>query len=209
MIQYRVPAGFGEAELIEKRSRFIGRIWPAETEDEAIARIREMREKHWDASHNVYAYIIRDGNIMRYSDDGEPQGTSGIPTISVFQHEEIFNFCCVTTRYFGGTLLGAGGLVRAYSAAAKAALNSAGISVMGSWSDFIVSCSYGQYERVRNELISLGAMVEDTDFGVDVMITAAIPEDKAEALRANITEITAGSAVMEITGSRFRAVKVT
>ena len=73
MIQYRVPAGFGEAELIEKRSRFISRIWPAETEDEAIARIREMREKHWDASHNVYAYIIRDGNIMRYSDDGEPQ----------------------------------------------------------------------------------------------------------------------------------------
>ena len=208
MIQYRVPAGYGEAELIEKRSRFLSRVWSVEAEEEAVAKIKEMREKYWDASHNVYSYIIREGNIMRYSDDGEPQGTSGIPTLSVFRNEEIFNFCCVTTRYFGGTLLGAGGLVRAYSAVAKMALDAAGISVMASWSDFVLSCSYSQYERIRKELTAVGAAIEDTDFGADILITATVPEDKAALLAANITEITAGSAVMEITGSQFKAVKV-
>lgn len=208
MIQYRVPAGYGEAELIEKRSRFISRVWPVETEDEAIAKIKEMREKYWDASHNVYSYIIREGGIMRYSDDGEPQGTSGIPTLSVFRNEEIFNFCCVTTRYFGGTLLGAGGLVRAYSASAKMALDAAGISIMASWNEFVLSCSYSQYERVRNELAAFGGIIENTDFGADILITALISEDRYETFAANITELTAGSVVIEALGSQFRAVKI-
>lgn len=208
MIQYRVPAGYGEAELIEKRSRFISRVWLTENEEEAVSKIKEMREKHWDASHNVYSYIIREGGIMRYSDDGEPQGTSGIPTLSVFRNEEIFNVCCVTTRYFGGILLGAGGLVRAYSAAAKLALDAAGISVMASWNQFILSCNYGQFERVRNELMALGAIIEDTDFGADILITALILEDKTSLLIKNITEMTAGSVQIEISGSEFRSVKI-
>lgn len=208
MIQYRVPAGYGEAELTEKHSRFISRIWPVETESEAIAKIKKMREKYWDASHNVYSYILRTGSIMRYSDDGEPQGTSGIPTLSVFRNEEIFNFCCVTTRYFGGILLGAGGLVRAYSAAAKMALEAAGIAVMASWNQFLLSCSYSQYEKIRNELSVLGAITEDTDFGVDIVISALIQDDKTEILIKNITEITAGSVTIEILGSEFRAVQL-
>ena len=127
MTTYLVPAGFGEAEYIEKRSRFIGRVWPVADEAQALEHLREIREQHWDAKHNVYAYIIREGGIMRYSDDGEPGGTSGMPTLNVFRSEEIQNVCCVITRYFGGVLLGSGGLVRAYSNTAKMALDAAGI----------------------------------------------------------------------------------
>ena len=154
MESFLVPAGCGEAELVEKRSRFIGRVWPVENEAEAVARIKEMREKHWDATHNVYAYIIRENGIMRYSDDGEPGGTSGMPTLNVFRAEKINNVCCVITRYFGGILLGAGGLVRAYSAAAKLALDAAGVSRMDMWDELLISCSYAQYERVRRLLES-------------------------------------------------------
>ena len=112
MEEYFVPAGDGTAEFVEKRSRFIGRIWNTETEEEALACIRAMREQHWDARHNVYAYLIR-GGAMRYSDDGEPQGTAGMPVLEVLRGAELYNVCCVVTRYFGGILLGAGGLVRA------------------------------------------------------------------------------------------------
>ena len=118
---YLTPAAFGEAEFTEKRSRFIGRVWPVETEAEALEHLKRMREQHWDATHNVYAYVLREGGIMRYSDDGEPQGTSGMPVLNVFRSREIVNVCCVVTRYFGGILLGTGGLVRAYSRSAKLA----------------------------------------------------------------------------------------
>ena len=110
---YLTPAAYGEAELIEKRSRFIGRVWPVESEAEALEHLKEIRARHWDATHNVYAYILREGGTMRYSDDGEPQGTSGMPTLTVFRAKEIQNVLCVVTRYFGGILLGTGGLVRA------------------------------------------------------------------------------------------------
>ena len=116
MEEYLVPSGEGIAELVEKRSRFLGHIWLTQTEEEALQCIKKMREQHWDATHNVYAYLIKDG-AMRYSDDGEPQGTAGIPVLEVLRKEGIYNVCCVVTRYFGGTLLGAGGLVRAYGKA--------------------------------------------------------------------------------------------
>ena len=126
--EYLTPAGFGEAELVEKRSRFIARVWPVPSEAEALACIADMRRQHRDATHNVFAYIIK-GGPTRCSDDGEPQGTSGQPTLNVFQSETIENVCCVVTRHYGGTPLGAGGLVRAYSRAAKLALDKAGITV--------------------------------------------------------------------------------
>ena len=122
MTTYLMPAGFGEAELVEKRSRFIGRVWPVETEAQALEHIEQMRKQHHDARHNCFAYCVRDGGLMRYSDDSEPQGTAGQPILNVFRGREITNFCCVVTRYFGGILLGTGGLVRAYSEAAKLAL---------------------------------------------------------------------------------------
>lgn len=208
MKSYLVPGGYGEAELIEKRSRFIGRVWPVESEDEAIARIREMREKHWDATHNVYAYIMLEGGIMRYSDDGEPGGTSGMPTLNVFRAEDIKNVCCVITRYFGGILLGAGGLVRAYSAAAKLALDAAGVSRMDMWDQLLISCAYNQFERVRRLLEENGAVLENTDFGADVVIEALVSQERTPAFAAALTEMTAATAICDIVGSTFRAVRV-
>ena len=208
MTSYLVPFAFGEAEMTEKRSRFIGRVWPVETEDEAIGHIKEMREKHWDATHNVYAYILRENGIMRYSDDGEPGGTSGMPTLNVFRSEGIENVCCVITRYFGGILLGAGGLVRAYSAAAKLALDAAGVSRMALWKQELLSCSYGQYERVKRLLEDFEAVTESTDFGADIVIEAMLREDRAEEFSRRLTDLTAGSVVCEDLGESFRGVRV-
>ena len=203
---YRIPGGYGEAELIEKRSRFIGRVWPVETEEEALEHLREIREKHWDATHNVYAYIIRENVIMRYSDDGEPQGTSGRPTLAVFQGEEVFNVCCVVTRYFGGILLGTGGLVRAYSHTAKLALEAAGIRVVGLWERLLTACPYSLYERVRRELEAAGAILESTDFGADVSMEALLPKGASEALQQRLLELSAGTVEALILGEEYRAV---
>ena len=146
---YIVPFGEGEAEYVEKRSRFIGHVWPVDSEEEARRRIEETRKRHYDARHNCWCYVLREGNVMRYSDDGEPQGTAGQPMLNVFVREEVTNVCCVVTRYFGGILLGAGGLTRAYGGTAKLALNEAGISRMRLWATLAIPCAYSQYERVK------------------------------------------------------------
>ena len=208
MISYLVPAGFGEAEYIEKRSRFICRVWPVQSESEAVLRIEEMRKKHYDATHNVYAYILRENGIMRYSDDGEPSGTSGQPTLNVFRAQEIQNVCCVVTRYFGGVLLGAGGLVRAYSAAAKLGLEAAGVSMMAQWRIVRIACTYSQFERVRRLLEEHEAVVEDTDFAENVTFRALLREDRADGFSAALTELTNASVVCEFDGECFRGVRV-
>lgn len=208
MERFLTPFGCGEAEMVEKRSRFIARVWPVEAESEALARIKEMREKHWDATHNVYAYILRENNVMRYSDDGEPGGTSGMPTLNVFRGEGIVNVCCVVTRYFGGVLLGTGGLVRAYSAAAKAGLEAAGVQEMALWRGKLLSCAYGQYERIRRLLEESGAVVENTDFGADVVIEALLRADCADDFDRKLTELTAGTVVCEDAGETFRGVRI-
>ena len=208
MSGYLVPAGYGEAELIEKRSRFIARVWPVENEEEAVARIREMREKHWDATHNVYAYILREGGAMRYSDDGEPGGTSGLPTLGVFRSAEVFNVCCVVTRYFGGILLGTGGLVRAYSQAAKLGLAAAGISRMALWTSAVAVCSYSLYERVRRELEGLDALIENVAYAADVTLDLLLPEGTAEAAERRLADASAGAAELLLLGSEYRAVRL-
>lgn len=208
MSGYLVPTKFGEAEFIEKRSRFIGRVWPVENEEEAVARIKEMREKHWDATHNVYAYIIREGGAMRYSDDGEPGGTSGMPTLNVFRAGEIYNVCCVVTRYFGGILLGTGGLVRAYSQAAKLALEAAGVSRMDLWESTATACSYSLYERVRRELEASGAVIENIDYGADVTIEAFLPSGTSEGVNKRLADISAGGVELLVLGEEYRAVEV-
>lgn len=208
MESYLVPAGAGEAEFTEKRSRFIGRVWRTDTEEEALARLRETREKHRDATHNVYAYIIRDNNLTRYSDDGEPSGTSGMPTLNVFMGEEIQNVTCVVTRYFGGTLLGTGGLARAYSKAAKMALEAAGIEQMALWRAYIISCDYGFYERAKRILDEHLAAVKSSDFGADVAIEALIRADRANAFEAALTEASAGKAFFEVLGEEFLGVRL-
>ena len=208
MTRYLVPAGFGEVEFTEKHSRFIGRVWRTDTEEEALECIRETREKHRDATHNVYAYIIRDTNSTRYSDDGEPSGTSGMPTLNVFASEEIKNVCCVVTRYFGGTLLGTGGLVHAYSKAAKLALDAAGVSQMAQWRSLVISVDYGFYERAKRILEDFQAVISNTDFGADVAIEALVREDRADEFALKLIDASNGKAVCEDMGSQFLGVRI-
>ena len=208
MTTYLVPAGFGEAEFTEKHSHFIGRVWRTDTEEEALERIRETREKHRDATHNVYAYIIRENNTTRYSDDGEPSGTSGMPTLNVFASEEIKNVCCVVTRYFGGTLLGTGGLVRAYSKAAKLALEAAGVAQMAQWRSFAISSDYGFFDRAKRVLEDFEAVIQNTDFGTDIAIEALVREDKADDFAAKLIDASNGKAICEELGSRSLGVRI-
>lgn len=208
MTTYLVPAGFGEAEFTERHSRFIGRVWRTDTEEQALEKLREMRERHRDATHNVYAYIIRDNNITRYSDDGEPSGTSGMPTLNVFASEGVQNVCCVVTRYFGGTLLGAGGLVRAYSRAAKLALDAAGIARMAQWRSYLVSCDYSFFERAKRLLEEFSAVLQNTDFGSDVLIEALVREDVAEDFEAKLIDSSCGTVSCEALGEQFLGVRI-
>jgi uncharacterized YigZ family protein len=208
MQEYLIPAGYGEIEYIEKRSRFIGRVWHTESEEEALTHIRAMREQHWDATHNVYAYSIKEGGITRFSDDGEPSGTSGMPTLNVFKSANIQDFCCVVTRYFGGILLGAGGLVRAYTKSASMALEAAGKAQMKRLYQVSVICTYPQYERVKFELPRFDAAVDDTVFGADVELCLSMSPESSEKFLARLGEISAGSAIAEVTGETLRPVKI-
>ena len=204
MTGYLAPAGYGEAELVEKRSRFIGRIWPVETEKEAAARISETRKKYWDAKHHVSAFLLRHGGIMRCSDDGEPGGTAGMPVLNVLRAGGLQNACCVVTRYFGGVLLGAGGLARAYSAAAGLALEAAGITSYSLWRTGSLRCPYPLYERLRRLLEEEGAVVDDAVFGAEVAVKLAVFEEDAGALAAALRNLSAGRVEVAYDGERFQ-----
>lgn len=205
---YYVPAGYGEAELIEKKSKFTGRVWRVKSEEEAVSRINEMRERFRDATHNVYAYIIRDGSLMRYSDDGEPQGTSGLPVLNVFRGAGLFDVCCVVTRYFGGTLLGTGGLVRAYSNTASLALERAGIAVVKKWLKISVTCPYNLYESILREAGLVGAVLADTEYGENIIITAFLPVAGGEAFDRRLRDMSSGKISAEIIGEELIAAPV-
>lgn len=201
--KFRVPYEIAESEFVEKRSRFIGHIWPVETEEEAQAHIKAMKSQYYDARHNCWCYLIGD-NIVRYSDDGEPQGTAGQPMLKVFQRENVTNVCCVVTRYFGGILLGAGGLTRAYSKSAKDALSAAGAATMGLWSQVSLHCPYPLLERVKLEISTLGGLVDNTNYGADVTVIASLPEDGAQRLQERLTELSAGGILLQIVGENYR-----
>ena len=207
MDEYLVPSEYGEDEFIEKKSRFIGRIWPVETEEEALARIQEMKKKHYDATHNCWAYIIRDGAV-RFSDDGEPGGTAGMPMLQVLQREELYNVVCVVTRYFGGILLGAGGLVRAYTKGAKIAVDAAGKSMKRVWTVLYVPCPYSFYERVRLEAEAFGGIVRKADFGAEVELELLFPEAKTQEFLDRLTDMTAGTVESMEIGQEYRAFPV-
>ena len=207
MDEYLVPSEYGEDEFIEKKSRFIGRIWPVETEEEALARIQEMKKKHYDATHNCWAYIIRDGAV-RFSDDGEPGGTAGMPMLQVLQREGLYNAVCVVTRYFGGILLGAGGLVRAYTKGAKIAVDAAGKSMKRVWTVLYVPCPYSFYERVRLEAEGFGGIVRKADFGAEVELELLFPEAKTQEFLDRLTDMTAGSVESMEIGQEYRAFPV-
>lgn len=208
MTEYYIPTGPSETEFVEKRSRFIGHVWRVESEEEARARIEEMKKRYHDARHNCWCYLIREGGIVRYSDDGEPQGTAGQPMLGVFQKEEITNVCCVVTRYFGGILLGAGGLVRAYTRSAKDALDAAGVSVVRRWVDVAVPCPYSFFERVKLEVEAMNGVLGETEYAADVTVHALLPEEAAEGFRSRITELTAGGSAARVVGEVFQDVPV-
>ena len=203
MSEYIIPAGYGEAEYIDKKSRFIGQVQHAESVSEAMAFVEAVRRKHADATHNVWAYVLADGQ-MRWSDDGEPGGTSGQPTLNVFRSANVCDVVCVVTRYFGGILLGSGGLVRAYSKAASMALEAAGRARMAEWQSVAVECSYAHYERLRRLLEGEGAQDMAGDFAEFVTVTCLLPAGMPEQIGGRITDMTAGGARMSVLGSVFR-----
>ena len=203
MSEYIIPAGYGEAEYIDKKSRFIGQVQHAESVSEAMAFVESVRRKHADATHNVWAYVLADGQ-MRWSDDGEPGGTSGQPTLNVFRSANVCDVVCVVTRYFGGILLGSGSLVRAYSKAASMALEAAGRARMAEWQSVAVECSYAHYERLRRLLEGEGAQDMSGDFAEFVTVTCLLPAGVPEQIGGRITDMTAGGARMSVLGSVFR-----
>ena len=206
MSEYYIPTAPSETEFTEKRSRFIGHVWPVETEEEARARIEEMKKRYHDARHNCWCYLIRRGGVVRYSDDGEPQGTAGQPMLNVFQREGVTNAVCVSTRYFGGILLGAGGLTRAYTRSAKDALDAAGISVVRPWTVVEADCPYPFFERVRLEIPALGGVEGDHGFGAQVTVRALLPEGAAEAFGQRIWDLSAGGCSHRVVGAEWKAV---
>jgi len=206
--EYLVPTGFGEDMFIEKKSRFIGRVWPVETEAEALEKIQQMKKQHYDATHNCWAYVIRDGAV-RFSDDGEPGGTAGMPMVQVLQKEGLYNVVCVVTRYFGGTLLGAGGLVRAYTKGAKIAIDAAGKSVKRVWSVLYVPCPYTFYERMKLEVAAFGGVIRDTQFGAEVELEILVAEKDAQAFLDRLTDMTAGTVEGMETGKEYIPFPVT
>ena len=207
MTEYLIPTKEAEATFVEKRSEFIGHVWPVESEEEARAHIEASKKKYHDARHNCWCYIIKDGP-ERYSDDGEPQGTAGIPMLEVMRREGVTNIVCVVTRYFGGILLGAGGLLRAYTKSAKDALDAAGVSVVRRWVEADVPCSYSQMEKLKVELQGCGALIGDVEYGASVIIKILMPEEEAEEIKAKIFDVSAGSVKVIDTGESFRAVPV-
>ena len=200
---FRVPFEASESEFVEKRSRFISHLWPVETEEEAQAHIREMKSKYYDARHNCWCYLLGQ-NVLRYSDDGEPQGTAGQPMLKVFERENVTNVCCVVTRYFGGILLGAGGLTRAYSKGAKDALVVAGAATMGLWAQVEIPCSYAAFERIKLEVVAHGGVVDDVEYAAEICLKVSLMADAVEALQKRLTELSAGSITLRVLGEEFR-----
>lgn len=207
MDEYLVPTDFGQDEFVEKKSRFIGRVWPVETEAEALEKIQEMKKQHYDATHNCWAYVIKDGP-MRFSDDGEPGGTAGNPMMQVLQRENLYNVVCVVTRYFGGILLGAGGLVRAYTKGAKIAIDAAGKSMKRVWSVLYVPCPYTYYERMKLEVEAFDGVMRDTQFGAEVELEILIAQPKAQAFLDRVVDMTSGTVEGMEVAQEYRAFPV-
>lgn len=190
-------------EYIVKRSRFIGYANHVETVDEANRFIQEIKSKHWDATHNVYAYILRDGGVKRYSDDGEPQGTAGVPTLAVLEKENLTDVAVVVTRYFGGILLGGGGLVRAYSHSAKIAVESSNIITMALCTDIEIPCDYNFYGKLSSFLSFEPVKLIDTQFADNVTVLIRVKAEYEKEIVKKIVELSNGRVVCSCIGQNF------
>lgn len=203
MTAYKTVKSASSDEFIVKKSRFIGYVKPVKTQEEALEFIAEIKSKHWDATHNVYAYTLKEGGIRRFSDDGEPQGTAGIPSLDVLLKEEVVDCCVVVTRYFGGIMLGAGGLVRAYSHGAKIALDAGGIITMSLCKIVKVVTDYNFYGRLVPLICEEGGIVEDTQFTDNVEVIFRIPEDKVSFFESRLVDVSCGKFHSEVIDAKF------
>ena len=190
-------------EFIEKKSRFIGYIKPVTTKEEAVDYINSIKSKHWDATHNVYAYVLRDGQTRRYSDDGEPQGTAGIPVLDVLLKENVTDCVVVATRYFGGILLGGGGLVRAYSHTAKIAVDAGGVVTMKQCSIMEAECDYNFYGKMNSLIPEFGGIVDDAQFAENVVMKFRIPADIEAEFQKKLVDSSLGRYSAKKTGEIF------
>ncbi len=192
MQEYKTVEKASSAEFVEKKSRFIGYVTPIKTQEEAVSFINTIKSKHWDATHNVYAYVLKDNNIQRYSDDGEPSGTAGVPVLDVILKSGVVDVCVVVTRYFGGTLLGAGGLVRAYAHGSKIALEAGNIITMGLCSVLCAEVDYSFYDRLTKLLEDFKANVITTDYADNVKVTFSISKSSADDISEKLTDLSNG-----------------
>ncbi len=192
MDSYKTLGQYTAEEYIVKKSRFIGYAKPIKCEHEAVEFIEEIKKKHWDATHNVYAYSVKDGNIKRFSDDGEPQGTAGMPVLNVINQEEITDCVVVITRYFGGILLGGGGLVRAYSHTAKLAVDGAGVVTLVPFLRLKIDCDYSAYGKIETLIRDLNGVTDNTKFTDGVELTFKIEKENEHAFSKKLQDLTNG-----------------
>lgn len=202
---YTTLGGVGRGEYEEKRSVFIGSAAHTATEDEAKAFIAGIKKKYSDARHNAWAYMMSECGIARFTDDGEPQGTAGAPILNVIKGSGAVDCAVVVTRYFGGILLGTGGLVHAYGEAAKLAVADAGVVTYREYAELSFTVSYSDYQRLSAELSRAGAITDSVDYGEAVTVRAAVLSEAADAFAARASEVTSGRAKIERLGARFDA----
>lgn len=200
---YKTVAEESETLIVEKKSKFISHVKPVDNEADALAYLAEMRSRYSDARHNVYAYVIDENNIFRYSDDGEPGGTAGMPVLDTIRKQGIVDVVVVVTRYFGGTLLGTGGLVRAYSASAKKGLEESGIIIRTMCDIISVRVSYDMVGKLQYTLAADGFSVEDTLYESDVTFLISSPKEDTERLKARLTDITGGKAEIKVIDRKY------
>lgn len=203
MKEYKTVEFESKDEFIEKKSRFIGYVKPVKTQQEAADFINSIKAKHWDASHNVSAYVLRENNIQRSSDDGEPSGTAGVPVLDVLLKENLVDVCVVVTRYFGGVLLGAGGLIRAYSHSSKIAVTAGNIITMAPCKILKTEVDYSFYDRLNILLHDFGANIMNSDFADKVTIDFSLKHDLVDSFSSKLTESSLGKYFITETGEKF------
>ena len=203
MDTYRTVRGFAESRFTEKKSEFIGQIQPCDSWEEAKEFVEEARRRYPDARHHVSAFINKEGNIQRFDDDGEPKGTGGIPMLEVLKKEEITGVCVVVTRYFGGILLGAGGLARAYARGARDAIAEAGICRFCRFFQVKVNVPYPSFSKIEFELETRKYRLVGKEFKEGVELSLLVPEEKMEGLSALLADLSGGKILPEIVGDTF------
>lgn len=207
MKEYKTVEFESKDEFVEKKSRFIGYVKPVKTQEEATNFINSIKSKHWDATHNVSAFVLRENNIQRSSDDGEPSGTAGVPTLDVLLKENLVDVCVVVTRYFGGTLLGAGGLIRAYSHSSKIAVEAGHIITMAPCKVLSVSVDYSFYDRLNILLCEFNANIENSEFTDNVTVTFSVRDKTVPLLQDKLTQLSNGKYNLKEIGEKFAKVE--